>query len=190
MFQKTFKQTSKAGWSALFFHEQKLKRNTFVALLLCIKLHPGCERLHSALLLSELEVQQQRLQEGSKVSSFCGPDTESHTHLDCISVPAQKIQDLHSNGIVWHEHQSSASVSSVRNHLFRVNSSDWILGTMQRNRFVNVRHVFTYLLPQGPTVKCRGGALFCNNTSQWTLSDPFLKSISPRTVFFGCMMWD
>ncbi|XP_024132115.1 adhesion G-protein coupled receptor D2 isoform X2 [Oryzias melastigma] len=46
----------------------------------------------------KLEVQQQRLQEGSKVSSFCGPDTESHTHLDCISVPAQKIQDLHSNG--------------------------------------------------------------------------------------------
>uniref|UniRef100_A0A3B3HAA5 Adhesion G protein-coupled receptor D2 n=2 Tax=Oryzias latipes TaxID=8090 RepID=A0A3B3HAA5_ORYLA len=46
----------------------------------------------------KLELQQQKLQEGSKVSSFCGPDTESHAHLDCISVPPQKIQDLHSNG--------------------------------------------------------------------------------------------
>lgn len=126
--------------------------------------------------LSELELQQQKLQEGSKVSSFCGPDTESHAHLDCISVPPQKIQDLHSNGIVWHKHQSSATVSSVRNHLFRLNSSDWTLGTMQRNGFVNVRHVFTYLLAQGPTVKCRGGTLFCNNTSQWTLSDPFWRA--------------
>ncbi|XP_062273107.1 adhesion G-protein coupled receptor D2 [Scomber scombrus] len=46
----------------------------------------------------KLEVQQQRLQEGSRGSSFCGPDTEKHTNLDCISVPYQKIQDLHNNG--------------------------------------------------------------------------------------------
>ncbi|XP_072243314.1 adhesion G protein-coupled receptor D2 [Leuresthes tenuis] len=46
----------------------------------------------------KLEVQQQRLQDGSKTSSFCGPETEKHTNLDCISVPRQKIQDLHNNG--------------------------------------------------------------------------------------------
>ncbi|XP_041856500.1 adhesion G-protein coupled receptor D2 isoform X3 [Melanotaenia boesemani] len=46
----------------------------------------------------KLEVQQQRLQEGSKVPSFCGPETEKLTKLDCISVPRQKIQDLHNNG--------------------------------------------------------------------------------------------
>ncbi|KAM4576242.1 adhesion G protein-coupled receptor D2 isoform 2-T2 [Odontesthes bonariensis] len=46
----------------------------------------------------KLEVQQQRLQEGSKTSSFCGPETEKHSTLDCISVPRQKIQDLHNNG--------------------------------------------------------------------------------------------
>ncbi|XP_042344820.1 adhesion G-protein coupled receptor D2 [Plectropomus leopardus] len=46
----------------------------------------------------KLEVQQQRLQDGSGVSSFCGPETEKHTSQDCISVPHQKIQDLHNNG--------------------------------------------------------------------------------------------
>ncbi|KAM7392103.1 hypothetical protein PAMP_022738 [Pampus punctatissimus] len=46
----------------------------------------------------KVEVQQQRLQEGSRGSSFCGPDTEKQTNLDCISVPHQKIQDLHNNG--------------------------------------------------------------------------------------------
>ncbi|XP_049906270.1 adhesion G-protein coupled receptor D2 isoform X2 [Epinephelus moara] len=46
----------------------------------------------------KLEVQQQRLQEGSRGSSFCGPETEKHTNLDCISVPHQRIQDLHNNG--------------------------------------------------------------------------------------------
>ncbi|KAM3867756.1 adhesion G protein-coupled receptor D2 [Diretmus argenteus] len=46
----------------------------------------------------KLEVQQQRLQEGSGGSTFCGPDTETETNLDCISVPQQKIQDLHNNG--------------------------------------------------------------------------------------------
>ncbi|KAM9743587.1 adhesion G protein-coupled receptor D2 isoform 2-T2 [Menidia menidia] len=46
----------------------------------------------------KLKVQQQRLQEGSQVSSFCGPETEKHAGLDCISVPQQKIQDLHNSG--------------------------------------------------------------------------------------------
>uniref|UniRef100_UPI003AAA3395 adhesion G protein-coupled receptor D2 n=1 Tax=Centroberyx gerrardi TaxID=166262 RepID=UPI003AAA3395 len=46
----------------------------------------------------KLEVQQQRLEEGSSGSRFCGPDTERETNLDCISVPHQKIQDLHNNG--------------------------------------------------------------------------------------------
>ncbi|KAK5870496.1 hypothetical protein PBY51_003438 [Eleginops maclovinus] len=46
----------------------------------------------------KLEVQQQWLQEGSRGSSFCGPETEKLTNLDCISVPNQKIQDLHNNG--------------------------------------------------------------------------------------------
>ncbi|TKS78032.1 Adhesion G-protein coupled receptor D2 [Collichthys lucidus] len=46
----------------------------------------------------KLEVQQHRLQEGSRGSSFCGPETEKRTNLDCISVPHQKIQDLHNNG--------------------------------------------------------------------------------------------
>lgn len=43
-------------------------------------------------------MQQQRLQKGSRGSSFCGPDTEKHTSLDCISVSHQNIQDLHKNG--------------------------------------------------------------------------------------------
>ncbi|XP_030273155.1 adhesion G-protein coupled receptor D2 [Sparus aurata] len=46
----------------------------------------------------KLEVQQQRLQEGSRGSSFCGPETEKHPNIDCISVPHQKIQDLRNNG--------------------------------------------------------------------------------------------
>ncbi|XP_033946176.1 adhesion G protein-coupled receptor D2 isoform X3 [Pseudochaenichthys georgianus] len=46
----------------------------------------------------KLEVQQQWLQGGSRGSSFCGPETERLTSLDCISVPNQKIQDLHNNG--------------------------------------------------------------------------------------------
>ncbi|XP_034547013.1 adhesion G-protein coupled receptor D2 [Notolabrus celidotus] len=46
----------------------------------------------------KLEVQQQRLQEGSKGSSFCGPETEKHTNVDCISIPHQKLQDLLNNG--------------------------------------------------------------------------------------------
>ncbi|XP_070820085.1 adhesion G protein-coupled receptor D2 [Chaetodon trifascialis] len=46
----------------------------------------------------KLEVQQQRLQEGSKGWSFCGPETEKNTNLDCILVPHQRIQDLHNNG--------------------------------------------------------------------------------------------
>ncbi|XP_068590357.1 adhesion G-protein coupled receptor D2 isoform X2 [Cebidichthys violaceus] len=47
-----------------------------------------------------MEMQQQRLQEGSRGFSFCGPETEKHTKLDCISVPHQKIQDLHNNGFL------------------------------------------------------------------------------------------
>ncbi|KAM4578211.1 adhesion G protein-coupled receptor D2 isoform 2-T2 [Fundulus diaphanus] len=46
----------------------------------------------------KLELQQQRLDEGSKVVSFCGPGSETHSILDCISVPHQKIQDLQNNG--------------------------------------------------------------------------------------------
>lgn len=46
----------------------------------------------------ELELQQQRLDEGSKVESFCGPGSETHSILDCISVPNQKIQELQNNG--------------------------------------------------------------------------------------------
>ncbi|KAM4607388.1 adhesion G protein-coupled receptor D2 [Polymixia lowei] len=46
----------------------------------------------------KLEVQQQMLDEGSRGSEFCGPETEKETNLDCISVPHQKIQDLHNNG--------------------------------------------------------------------------------------------
>ncbi|XP_056275220.1 adhesion G-protein coupled receptor D2 [Pseudoliparis swirei] len=46
----------------------------------------------------KVEVQQQRLQEASRGGgvSFCGPEAE----LDCISVPQQDIQDLHSNGFL------------------------------------------------------------------------------------------
>ncbi|XP_026199610.1 adhesion G-protein coupled receptor D2 [Anabas testudineus] len=46
----------------------------------------------------KLEVQQQSLQKISTAPSFCGPETEKNTNLDCISVPQQKIQDLHTNG--------------------------------------------------------------------------------------------
>ncbi|XP_059192511.1 adhesion G-protein coupled receptor D2 [Centropristis striata] len=46
----------------------------------------------------KVEVQQQRLQEGPRGSSFCGPETEKHINRDCISVPHQMIQDLHNNG--------------------------------------------------------------------------------------------
>ncbi|KAM6944415.1 adhesion G protein-coupled receptor D2 [Lycodopsis pacificus] len=47
-----------------------------------------------------IKVELQRLQEGSRGFSFCGPETEKHTKLDCISVPHQKIQDLHNNGFL------------------------------------------------------------------------------------------
>ncbi|XP_061836556.1 adhesion G protein-coupled receptor D2 [Nerophis lumbriciformis] len=46
----------------------------------------------------KLAVQQQMLWEPSKGPSFCGPETEKHSSPDCISVPHQKIQDLHNNG--------------------------------------------------------------------------------------------
>ncbi|XP_076005472.1 adhesion G protein-coupled receptor D2 [Genypterus blacodes] len=45
-----------------------------------------------------LQVQQQRLEKESTGSRFCGPETDTHNSLDCISVPTQKIQDLHNNG--------------------------------------------------------------------------------------------
>ncbi|KAM3611803.1 uncharacterized protein V6R79_024430 [Siganus canaliculatus] len=46
----------------------------------------------------KLEVQQQRLLKGSQGSNFCGPEMRKHSRLDCISVPQQKMQDLHNNG--------------------------------------------------------------------------------------------
>ncbi|KAM9391532.1 adhesion G protein-coupled receptor D2 [Pholidichthys leucotaenia] len=46
----------------------------------------------------KLEVQQQKLQEESRAPSFCGPETENQASLDCISIPHQKIRDLHNNG--------------------------------------------------------------------------------------------
>ncbi|XP_029960793.1 adhesion G-protein coupled receptor D2 [Salarias fasciatus] len=46
----------------------------------------------------KVEVQQQKLQEASGGTSFCGPETEDGASQDCISVPQQRIQDLHNNG--------------------------------------------------------------------------------------------
>uniref|UniRef100_A0A087XJY7 Adhesion G protein-coupled receptor D2 n=1 Tax=Poecilia formosa TaxID=48698 RepID=A0A087XJY7_POEFO len=46
----------------------------------------------------KVELQQQRLGEGSRVESFCGPGSETLSLIDCISVPRQKIQDLQNNG--------------------------------------------------------------------------------------------
>ncbi|XP_021475597.2 adhesion G-protein coupled receptor D2-like [Oncorhynchus mykiss] len=46
----------------------------------------------------KLEVQQQSLGEGSSGPKFCGPDVESVTNIDCISVPTQNMQNLHDNG--------------------------------------------------------------------------------------------
>ncbi|CAN9512773.1 unnamed protein product [Ophioblennius macclurei] len=47
----------------------------------------------------KVEVQQQKLQDGSRGSSFCGPESEKHGGgQDCISVVPQRIQDLHNNG--------------------------------------------------------------------------------------------
>ncbi|XP_061773598.1 adhesion G-protein coupled receptor D2 [Nerophis ophidion] len=46
----------------------------------------------------KLAVQQQMMWEPSKGASFCGPETEKHSSPDCISVPHQKIQNLHNNG--------------------------------------------------------------------------------------------
>ncbi|XP_061673501.1 adhesion G-protein coupled receptor D2 [Syngnathoides biaculeatus] len=46
----------------------------------------------------KVAVQQQILQESSKGTSFCGPESEKHSSSDCISVPHQKIQDLLNNG--------------------------------------------------------------------------------------------
>ncbi|XP_034025614.1 adhesion G-protein coupled receptor D2 [Thalassophryne amazonica] len=46
----------------------------------------------------KLEVQQQRLQEVSRASVFCGTPTEKQSNLDCISVPYQKLQALQDSG--------------------------------------------------------------------------------------------
>ncbi|XP_032434484.1 adhesion G-protein coupled receptor D2 isoform X2 [Xiphophorus hellerii] len=46
----------------------------------------------------KVELQQQRLGEGSRVESFCGPGPETLSLLDCISVQRQKLQDLQNNG--------------------------------------------------------------------------------------------
>ncbi|XP_056134958.1 adhesion G-protein coupled receptor D2 [Lampris incognitus] len=46
----------------------------------------------------KLEVQQLTVEKGSSGSDFCGPQTEKDSIRDCISVPHQKIQDLHNNG--------------------------------------------------------------------------------------------
>ncbi|XP_062418294.1 adhesion G-protein coupled receptor D2 isoform X4 [Pungitius pungitius] len=48
----------------------------------------------------KVEVQHQMLQEESRGFTFCGPETEKNSKLDCISVPHQKIQALHDNGFV------------------------------------------------------------------------------------------
>ncbi|KAK0132954.1 Adhesion G-protein coupled receptor D2 [Merluccius polli] len=46
----------------------------------------------------KLEVRQQALEKGSQGPTFCGPLAEREGHLDCISVPQQRVQDLHDNG--------------------------------------------------------------------------------------------
>ncbi|CAL8297285.1 unnamed protein product [Gadus morhua 'NCC'] len=46
----------------------------------------------------KLEVRQQALERGSPGPTFCGPLAELGGHLDCISVPQQRVQDLHDNG--------------------------------------------------------------------------------------------
>ena len=95
------------------FCNAKLSENTFICNLLNL--------LSVPLSFAEVEVQQQRLQEGSRGSSFCGPDTEKHTNLDCISVPYQKIHDLHNDGRKkCYKNQSSSSTCTYSNRLFRL----------------------------------------------------------------------
>ncbi|KAI1900655.1 hypothetical protein AGOR_G00052150 [Albula goreensis] len=46
----------------------------------------------------KLSVQQRSLEDDTSGSDFCGPDVESNTGLDCISVPTHNLQSLHSSG--------------------------------------------------------------------------------------------
>ncbi|XP_041957474.1 adhesion G-protein coupled receptor D2 isoform X2 [Alosa sapidissima] len=46
----------------------------------------------------KLQVQQRSLGEGTESSNFCGPLSENNTGLDCISLPSQQMEELHSNG--------------------------------------------------------------------------------------------
>lgn len=106
---------------------------------------------------SELQVQQQRLQEGSTVSGFCGPETEKHTNLDCISIPQQNILDLHNNGINWSLLQNhhpplvlSENIYSAFNLVSRCTTQ------CNNERFVKI---CMFLHSQGSTVKCRGSTM-------------------------------
>ncbi|XP_055360447.1 adhesion G-protein coupled receptor D2 isoform X2 [Betta splendens] len=46
-----------------------------------------------------IKLEVQRLQKNAGASTFCGPETETNMHLDCISVPHQNMQDLHNKGM-------------------------------------------------------------------------------------------
>ncbi|KAJ7994042.1 hypothetical protein DPEC_G00261840 [Dallia pectoralis] len=56
------------------------------------------DRLHIQRPNIQLEVQQQRLGEGSVGFTFCGEDVASGNNVDCISVPTQDMQNLRDNG--------------------------------------------------------------------------------------------
>lgn len=45
-----------------------------------------------------MELNQQILQKGIQVQSFCGPEADKHADLDCISVSQPDMQDFQNNG--------------------------------------------------------------------------------------------
>lgn len=104
--------------------------------------------LFVVVLFKELEVQQQSLREISRAPSFCGPEKEKNTKLDCISIPHKKIQDLHTNG------RQMLQEPIMFLHLY-LEQRRSVLFTLQDLSNLNMQHAFTHLIRQGLAVKGR-----------------------------------
>lgn len=106
--------------------ETYIQKHQDILLMFCIKLFLMSHIwnvIWIVMFYVEVELQQQRLGERSRVESFCGPGPETLSLLDCISVPRQKLQDLQNNGRKFI--QIHSSIHSVKRVLFDVKFCRW-----------------------------------------------------------------
>lgn len=148
-----------------------------------------------------MELKQQILQKGFQASSFCEPDPDKHTNLDCISVSQPDIQDFHNNSkktlqqaIIFLLHHS--------NYLFRFILHKTECLQKDKTHFIHWSHAIHW----GQSVECvacihlvtlsRSRSEVHMEVHCWLLQHPFMLNnkqsemihISLSTVLFGCLM--